>query len=440
MRLMAAFCQALMWNPLFLGLFLFTGAVFTLRSRFFTFRHPLTVLRATFGQIRCSGADGISPFRALSCSLAACLGTGNIIGVASALLLGGAGSIFWMVLSALLGMATACAENTLGILYRKKDQTGAWTGGSMAYIEAAFGSRKIASFFSLCCVAVSLGMGNMAQVNAATEAIRAQRPVSPLACGLAFAVLTAAVIFGGAKRVTALTEKLIPPLCAVFLLACFAVLVKCRAELLPSLRLILRQAFSLRSAGAGLTGYSLAQAVRVGVSRGVFSNEAGLGSAPLIHASAEAVSPFQQGLWGSVEVFLDTVLLGAVTALVFLCSGAAQAAASPAEMTVLAFAAVFGRFSGVFVSASLAVFAFATLIGWACYGEKGAVYCFGSRGALPYRLVFSACVVLGACVRAETVWALADVFNALMALPNLTALLFLREEITEQMKRPRLPV
>ncbi len=437
---MAAFCQALMWNPLFLGLFLFTGAFFTLRSRCFVFRRPLTVLRATFGQMLRPNKGGISPFRALSCSLAACLGTGNIVGVASALLLGGAGSVFWMVLSALLGMATACAENTLGILYRKKDETGAWSGGSMAYIEAAFGSRKVASFFALCCVAVSLGMGCMAQVNAAAQAIREQRPVSPLVCGLVFAALAAPVIFGGAKRITALTEKLIPPLCVLFLLACCAVLVKCRAEVLPSLRLILRQAFTLRSAGAGLTGFTLAQAIRVGVARGVFSNEAGLGSAPLIHAAAEAASPFQQGLWGSVEVFLDTVLLGAVTALVFLCSGAAQAAKTPTEMTVLAFSAVFGRFGGTFVSVTLAVFAFATLAGWACYGEKGAVYCFGRRSTLPYRLSFLACVVLGACVKAEAVWALADVCNALMALPNLTALLFLREEITEQMKRPRLPI
>ena len=436
---MAAWLQSLVWNPLFLGLFLFTGAYFTLRSRLFILRHPLTVLRATFGQMFRPVEGGLSPFRALSCSLAACMGTGNIIGVAGALLLGGAGSIFWMVVSALLGMATSCAENVLGLLHRKKDETGEWSGGSIAYIEAAFGSRKIAFLFALCCTAVSLGMGNMAQVNSAVEALREQQPFSPLPCGLVFAALTGLVIFGGAKRITALTEKLIPPLCAVFLLACFAVLVKCRAELIPSVRLIFRQAFSLRSAGAGAFGFTLSQAVRVGVSRGVFSNEAGLGSAPLIHASAQTDSPFRQGLWGSVEVFIDTVLMGAVTALVFLCSGAAQSAAAPAQMTVLAFSCVFGRFSGAFVSVSLAVFAFATLIGWACYGEKGAAYCFGRKGVLPYRLVYLACIVLGACVRAETVWALADVFNALMALPNLTALLFLREEIIAQMKKPRLP-
>ena len=437
---MAAWLQALVWNPLFLGLFLFTGAYFTLRSRFFLLRHPLTVLRATFGQMLRPVAHGVSPFGALSCSLAACMGTGNIIGVAGALLLGGAGSIFWMVLSALLGMATSCAENTLGLLHRKKDASGEWSGGSIAYIEAAFGSRKAARLFALCCTAVSLGMGNMAQVNAAVEALRDQRPLSPLLCGLVFAALTGPVIFGGSKRITALTEKLIPPLCAVFLLACFAVLVKCRAALLPCVRLILTQAFSLRSAGAGLTGYTLAQAVRVGVARGVFSNEAGLGSAPLIHASAQAFSPFQQGLWGSVEVFVDTVLMGAVTALVFLCSGAVQTAETPAQMTVLAFSSVFGRFSGAFVSVTLAVFAFATLVGWACYGEKGAAYCFGRRGVLPYRLIYLACVILGACIRAEAVWALADVFNALMALPNLTALLCLRDEIAAQMKSPRLPV
>lgn len=436
---MAAFWQALLWNPLFLGLFLFTGAYFTLRSRFFVFRRPLTVLRATFGQMRRANTEGISPFQALSCSLAACMGTGNIVGVASALLLGGTGSIFWMVLSALLGMATSCAENILGLLHRRKDQTGEWTGGSIAYVEAAFGSRKIAFLFAFCCVAAALGMGNMAQVNAAVQTLCEQQPLPPFGYGLLFAALTAPVIFGGAKRITALTEKLIPPLCAVFLLACFAVLIRRRAALLPSVCLIFRQAFSLRSAGAGAFGFTLAQTVRIGVARGVFSNEAGLGSAPLIHASAATDSPFRQGLWGSIEVFLDTVLMGSVTALVFLCSGAAQNAETPAEMTVLAFSAVFGRFSGVFVSAALAVFAFATLIGWACYGEKGAVYCFGRRGVLPYRLLYLICIVSGACIKAETVWALADIFNALMALPNLTALLFLRGEIAAQMKTPRLP-
>jgi len=436
---LTAFLQALLWNPLFLGLFLFTGTYFTVCSRFFIFRHPLRVLKATFGQMFQEDANGISPFRALSCSLAACMGTGNIIGVASALLLGGAGSIFWMLLSALLGMATSCAENILGILYRKMQKNGEWSGGSVSYIEAAFGSRKIAFFFGLSCIAVSLGMGNMAQVNSAVGLFREQLRASPLLCGLGFALLGGLVIFGGMKRITALTEKLIPLLCLVFLSACGAVLIKFRSNLLPSIRLILSQAFSLRSFGSGTAGYALSEAIRIGISRGVFSNEAGLGSSPLIHASAATDSPFRQGLWGSVEVFIDTVVMCTVTALVFLSSNAFQNAKTPTGMTVLAFSGVFGNFAGIFVGVTMAVFAFATVIGWACYGEKGVLYCFGKKAILPYRLIYSVCIVLGACIKADTVWATADLFNALMALPNLCALLFLRKEITAHMKKPCLP-
>ncbi len=436
---MTAFLQALLWNPLFLGLFLVTGGYFSVCSRFFLFRHPFRVLKATFGQMLRTDPDGISPFRALSCSLAACMGTGNIIGVASALLLGGPGSIFWMLLSALLGMATSCAENILGILYRRKQKNGEWSGGSLSYMEAAFGSRKIALFFALSCVAVSLGMGNMAQVNSAAGLFREQLGISPLWCGLVLAALSIPVIFGGMKRMTALTEKLIPLLCLAFLFACGGVLVKYRLNLIPSLRLILSQAFSLRSAGSGAAGYTLSQTVRIGISRGVFSNEAGLGSSPLIHSSASTDSPFRQGLWGSIEVFLDTVVMCTVTALVFLSSNAAHTAATPTEMTVLAFTGVFGASAEIFISVILAVFAFATVIGWACYGEKAVQYCFGIKMLLPYRLLYSLCIILGACIKADTVWAIADLFNALMALPNLCALLFLRKEITAQMKKPCLP-
>ncbi len=429
--------QQLCWNPLTLCAFMGTGAYFTLRTNFFQLRHPLLIFRSTFGKIGKSKVkDGISPLAALSSSLAACMGTGNIIGVAAALNAGGPGAVFWMIVSALLGEMTCCAENILGIEYRVKNERNEWLGGSMTYIEKAFSSRRPACIFSFFCIAASLGMGNMTQSNAISSALCSGEKNSPLAVGIAIAAITGLIIFGGVKRIASITEKIIPFASAIFILALLAVIIKNHKNIPHSFSMIFGGAFGLDSMLAGGMGYSVSKAMRTGIARGVFSNEAGLGSSPIVHSAADVRDSVTQGMWGITEVFIDTVLMCTLTALALLTSGAwgTEIALSPTQMNSAAFGTVMGGFSSQFVSASLCVFAFATIVGWAYYGEKAAEYAFGEKAVTPYRAVYIICIVIGAVAKLETVWALSDIFNALMAIPNLAALIKLRKKAVQPLK------
>ncbi len=424
--------QKLCWNPVLLIWFMGTGLYFSFKSRFLQIFRPVYIFRNTFGKMLSERKrSGISPMAALSAALAACMGTGNIIGVAGALSLGGPGSIFWMIISAVLGEMTCYAENALGILHRKKNSNGEWQGGSMLYIEKAFGSRKIAVIFSVFCIFASLGMGNMTQANAIVSSVREQTKIYPPAFGVAVAALCGMVIFGGVKRITRVTEKIIPSLSFVTIAVLSAVIIKNHSAILPSIRLIFTEAFNFKSIFAGTGGYTAAKAIKYGIARGVFSNEAGLGSSPIVHAAAETKSPAAQGLWGIVEVFIDTVLMCSLTALAMLTSGAWQPDTnlSPTKISSLAFESILGDRAGIFLSAVLSIFAFATIIGWGYYGERAAEYAFGEKSVTVYRLIYLGCTVIGACAQLEAVWALSDIFNALMAIPNLTALWRLRKQV-----------
>ncbi len=397
------------------------------------------IFKSTFGKIfGQKKGDGISPVSALSAALAACMGTGNIIGVASALSLGGPGSIFWMIVSAILGEMTGFAENTLGIIYREKNSENEWLGGSMLYIEKAFGSKKFACAFCFFCIAASLGMGNMTQANSAAQAVSQQTAIYPPAFGVGLAAVCAMIIFGGVKRIAAATEKIIPPLSLAVICALAAIIIKNSAEIIPSLSLIMKGAFSFKS---GAAGYTAARAIKFGIARGVFSNEAGLGSSPIVHSAADVREPVEQGMWGIAEVFIDTVLMCTLTALALLTSGAWQAgtALSPTEICTLAFESILGRKAGAFLSTALCIFAFATVVGWEYYGEKAAEYAFGEMARTPYRILYLFCTVIGSCLKLEAVWALSDVFNALMALPNLAALWRLKKDVIKEYHSTILP-
>ncbi len=424
--------QQLCWNPLTLCAFMGTGLYFSVRTKFFQLRHPVLIFRSTFGNMNKSkSSDGISPLAALSSSLAACMGTGNIIGVAAALSAGGPGAVFWMVVSAVLGEMTCCAENILGIEYRVKNERNEWLGGSMTYIEKAFSSRIPACIFSLFCIASSLGMGNMTQSNAIASALCTSGRFSPPAVGIALAAVTGMIIFGGVRRIASITEKIIPFASAVFIFALLAVIIKNCRNIPQSIGMIFKGAFGLDSALAGGAGYSISKAMRVGIARGVFSNEAGLGSSPIVHSAADVSDSATQGMWGITEVFTDTVLMCTLTALALLTSGAWNTALSPTQMNSAAFGTVMDSFSSKFVSASLCIFAFATIIGWAYYGEKAAEYALGEKSVTAYRAVYLICAVIGAVAKLETVWALSDIFNALMAVPNLAALIILRKKAVQ---------
>ena len=408
-----------LWGPPMLILFLGTGLYFTVRGRFFQCRVG-TVFHATLGSRRRSGTkDGaLSPMRTLSTALGACMGTGNIAGVGTALTIGGAGSLFWMCASAFLGMMTAFAETVLAVRFRQREADGKRVGGAMYVLEKGLGMKKTAKVYAFLLAASSFGVGNMAQVNASASALRTAFGVSPVVVGAGFCVLIALTVCGGVRRIGAVTEKAVPLLSAVFLLCAVGALWNRHAQIPAALREIFVGAWDLRAAAGGLAG----QAIRVGVTRGVFSNEAGLGSTAVIHAASDTDSPAEQGLWGVLEVFLDTVLMCTVTGLVILTSGVRDPNADGAALFAQSLCVTFGRAGGVLTAVTLSMLGFASLTGWSYCGERGAAYLFGSRAIGVYRALYAACAFFGSFLRLDVVFRISDVLNCLMALPNLLSL------------------
>lgn len=435
---------SIIWGPPMLAAFLGVGLLFSVRSGFFQLRHIRLWFRetlvATFRRkdVR-SSRDGksISQFQALSAALAACMGTGNIVGVATAICAGGPGTIFWMWLSALLGMMTSCAENILGIRYRYRDKNGEWMGGAMVYLERGLNLKKTAKAFSLFLVLASFGIGNMTQGNSIAQAMDSAFGISPAIVGLVVAVLLALVVLGGIQRIAAVAEAIIPLMSIIFIGASFYVIGVNYTAIPDVLRMIVREAFAPSAAAGGFLGYGISKAMRFGIARGVFSNEAGLGSSAIIHAAADVDQPATQGMWGILEVFLDTVLMCTVTALTILCSGiwTPDTPLNGAHLSAAAFSSAMGESGKIFVSLSVTIFAFATLIGWSYYGKRGAQYLLGERAAFWYLLLYILAAFFGCIAKLEAVWAISDIFNGLMAIPNLLALALLSGEATRELRR-----
>ena len=428
-----------LWGPPMLGVFLFTGAYLTLRSRGFPFRRLGLWNKLTFGSLfqakKSHDAHSISQWQALTSALAACLGTGNIVGVATAISLGGPGAIFWMFFSAALGMMTCCAENILGLQYRRRLPGGAWMGGPMEYLARGIGSKTLGGVYALLLSLAAFGIGNMTQANAMAEAARHSLHIPPWVTGIVVAALVGLVIFGGVKRIGRVTEILIPVMTGLFLLASAVVLFVHRSALPEVLQLIMREAFHVSSIAGGAAGFGMRKALRYGVARGVFTNEAGLGSSAVIHAAADVKEPALQGMWGIAEVFIDTLLMCTATALVFLSSGAWESGAAGVGMAGAAFSSVLGAAGAHFVSLSIALFAFATLTGWSYYGEQGARWLLGEHSVRPYRVIYLAAIFLGCVMKLETVWSVADVLNGLMAIPNLIGVLLLSGQAMRELRR-----
>lgn len=427
--------HSLVWGPVLLAAFLGAGLWFTCGSGFFQVRRfGLWQRRTFFTLFRRGKAEGggkaISQLQAMTTALAASLGTGNIVGVAGALIVGGPGAIFWMWISAMLGMMTSFAENALGIRYRSRGEDGSYSGGPMAYMEHGLGFRWMAVLFAVFCTMASFGIGNMTQGNSAATALESQFGLPPAVCGLIFAVLFAAVSTGGITRIARVTEKLIPFLAVGYLAAGAVIILFNYRRIIPSLAAIVSNAFDWRSAAGGFFGSAMMRALRCGTARGVFSNEAGMGSAVFAHCAAENGNPAEQGMWGMFEVFADTIVMCTVTALVILTSGVPfDSATDPAALSTQAFSTLFGRAGGGFVAAGVTLFAFATLTGWSYFGEQSAAYLFGPRAVKLYRVLFTALVFVGCVTKPALAWELSDLFNGLMAVPNLIAILSLSGEV-----------
>lgn len=440
----------MLWDPWLLGLFLLTGMYFSVRTGFFQIFGCLTWLRVTTGSLfrgkKGGGQGGLTQLQTMATALASTIGTGSVAGVATAIAWGGPGAVFWMWVSALLGMMTGCMEKLLSVRYRRR-QGEEWQGGPMEYMERGLRLPRLAAWFALCLALAALSGGAMVQSNSIAAGLETAFGFEKWKVGLLTALLTGMVIWGGVGRIGRVCERLVPAMALLFL-GCGVVVLICHASAVPvALGEILSEAFAPRSAVGGGLGYGMMTAMRYGIARGVFTNEAGLGSSALAHAQTPQEEPAVQGMWGIFEVFVSTMVVSTVTALVVLTTGvydktailtAIRAGESPGEesgvpMVAAAFSTVFGDWGGIIVAVCLFLFAFSSLLGWSYYGERGFSYLLrGGRGKGGFRLLFLAAVCVGSVWELGAVWQAADLFNGLMALPNLIALLLLSPEAMRQ--------
>ena len=442
----AAEVNQLVWGPAALALLMGTGAFLTLRTRFLPWRNLGWAVRSVFRrEARTSGGGEVSPLSALLTSLAATIGTGNIVGVATALTAGGPGALVWMEISALLGLSSKCAECLLAVKYRQRDSRGAFRGGPMYTMRCGLKHRRLgavlAFLFALFTVLASLGMGDMAQANSMAAALSGRFGVPPQVTGAVTAALALLVVLGGIRRIAQVSSAVVPAMAALYLLAGLLVLLGHLPALPGALAEMLRQAFSPAAAAGGAAGTLTASALdaaRWGIARGCFSNEAGMGSAA-IPAAAAGGSPARQGYLSMTGTVADTLVVCTVTGLVICVSGvlgsadASGAAVNGAALTALAFETVLGPLGGLTVDVCVVLFAFSTILGWAYCGESALAYLTGGRGLLPYRLLYAMAAWWGAAASLETVWDLSDIFNALMAVPNLLSLLLLSGTVRREL-------
>lgn len=428
------FINKIVWSELLLFLLLGTGVIISLRLKFFQVLKFPYIIKNTLLSLfrdkntRKSGNGGISQLQTVSTALAATMGTGNIVGVASALTIGGAGAVFWMWVSAFLGMALVYAENYLGTLFKRKTGKGI-TGGAPAYLEYGTGKKYLAVMFCIFCSLASLGMGNMTQINSISSAAQDAFGFPPIYTGIIAAVIVFIIISGGIKRIGKTSQILIPILSVVYIGAAIIIIVKNYYAVPSALRSIFSEAFGISAVGGGISGEIIKRSINVGLRRGVFSNEAGLGSSSLLHTATENADPHKQGLWAVFEVFADTIVCCTVTAFAVLTSGSMASGKNGAALIAETFRSVMGSIAPFFTSLSILLFAFATLISWFYCGECCVRYIFGKKALAFYRIIFTFCVVIGAYARLETVWTISDIFNGLMAFPNLAGLYLLRKKV-----------
>ena len=475
----------IVWGPWTMFLFLGTGLFFTVKSGGFQIRRLPYWWKKTVGSLGGTDAstekrqesgngqngqlavsdravapktDVVSAFQTSCTALAATIGTGNIVGVATALTAGGPGAVFWLWISALIGMATAYAETSLGQKYRYRGPDGTWQCGPMVSMERGLGCRSMGRIYALFAVLASLGMGSMVQANAVSETLYYETGMKPEIAAALVTALTAAVVWGGIRRISRMTSWFVPLSAGIYFFFSVWVLAVCRRSIPEVVSQILKEAWTPGAAGGGIAGFLFSRSVRFGLARGVFSNEAGLGTLAVLHGAAEDTTPEEQGMWAMFEVFFDTIVICTLTALVILCveqecamagGGAVwrmavghaaaggqtlPAGLDGAALTSFCFTKILGRCGGVLVSGSMASFAFATIIGWYYIGRKMFSYlaeslCLGTKGEYLYTILYLLAVWLGCVCRLDRVWIVSDLVNGLMAYPNLLLLWLLAKYV-----------
>ncbi len=422
------------WGPyLLLPLLLGAGAYFMIGLRFMPLRYMGLAFRVMWKGRKYDAAHQgeLSPFKALMTSMAATVGTGNIVGVATAITLGGPGAIFWMWCTALVGMATKFCEATLAVKFREVTPDGSYVGGPMYYIRKGLGEKwaPLATAFAIFGAVACFGIGNLTQANAIAHNLHDAIGLPSGATAVGLMVLVGIVVVGGVKRIGDVAGVLVPFMALFYILMGLIVMLLNYDKVLPAFGLIFSHAFSPMSAVGGFAGAAVKDAMQRGVARGLFSNEAGLGSAPIAHATAITNSPVRQGFLGMLDPFLDTIVICSITALVILISGQwsaeGEVQTSAAVLTAQSFAHALPGIGQYVVALGLLLFAFTTILGWSVYGERCVIYLFGHTSSKIFRIIFTLVVPLGAMAELKLVWDIADLFNGLMALPNLIALLFL---------------
>ena len=448
-----------------LYLLLATGVITTVLTKVFQVSHIGHWFKQTLGSLFKKDVSGhttnksISQFQALCTALAATIGVGNIAGVAAAITTGGPGAVFWMWIAAFVGMMTNYSENVLGIYYRRKNKEGEWNGGAMYYLEEGLGKKKgfkwvskiLAILFAIFAILASFGIGNMGQVNkivtnftsafsipALDSIVLYGGPENPitlynLILGILLVILAGLIILGGLKRIANFAEKVVPFMVVAFVLGSIVIIIKNASQVVPALSAIVNQAFTPNAAWGGAAGVTISTVITAGCKRGVFSNEAGLGSSVMVHSSSNVVEPVRQGMWGIFEVFADTMVVCTMTALVVLTSGVidletgilAAGTAGDATLVAKAFETVFGGLGSKFISIALFLFAFTTVLGWSHYGSIAVEYLSGKKGVKVYKVIFVLMVISGAMLTSSLAWDISDTFNALMMVPNLIAVICL---------------
>jgi len=419
--------NGIVWGPVMLVLILGTGLFLSIGLKFMPIRRLGYGFRELWRGRRAEGEGDITPFNALMTSLSATIGTGNIAGVGTAIALGGPGALFWMWCTALVGMATKYAEAVLAVKYREVDEKGNHVGGPMYYIKNGLGSRWVwlGTAFAIFGMLAGFGIGNMVQANSVADALATNFEVPAILSGAVMAVLAALVLIGGIRWIAQVAGKLVPLMAVLYIVGGLVVLMLNAAEIPAAFSFIVTDAFTPTAATGGFAGAAVWAAIRYGVARGIFSNEAGLGSAPIAHAAAKTNDPVRQGSIAMLGTFIDTLIVCTITGLVIVVTGAWTSGETGASLSSLAFDRGLNGYGHLIVTFGLMLFAFTTVLGWSVYGEKCTEYLFGIKAIVPFRVLWVLAIPLGATRELDFVWLLADTLNALMALPNLAALLLL---------------
>jgi AGCS family alanine or glycine:cation symporter len=446
------FVSGIVWGWPALILLAFVGVLTTCLTKCFQVSHFRHWVKMTIGAIfqdrHVTGHTSdrsISQFQSLCTALAATVGTGNIVGVAGAILVGGPGAVFWMWLIAFFGMMTNFSENVLGIYYRRKNSAGEWSGGAMYYLRDGLGAKKhcktlgavLAVLFSAFCLLASFGIGNMTQINSIAGNMSTVFGVPTWVTGLVLMVVAGLVIVGGIKRIASVTEKIVPFMVIVYMIGS-VVIFFANITMIPAVfAAIFRGAFALKAAGGGVVGYGIKLAIEQGMKRGVFSNEAGLGSSVMVHSNSNVKEPVRQGMWGIFEVFADTIVVCTLTAFSVLSSGLIDletgvalteyqgVTLTKANLVSTVFSIHFGQVGAGFIAIAVMLFAFSTVLGWSHYGTKSFEFLFGEKYVLIYRLIFVVAIFGGAVMKDNLAWDLADTFNGMMMIPNLIGVITL---------------